>query len=217
MTERMTDKLSKKNKEEMIREAFAENSDPVETEIVDDSKVADADADTTTEETAKKETKKKEKADPDMLALKKEKEALQKALDETNDRYLRMMAEYDNFRRRAQKEREGAYSDAYADALAALLPVLDNLERAAAFAPPDGDDKLAAGVTMTLNQFGEAIAKLGVEAFGESGETFNPGIHNAVMHIEDESLGENVITDVFQKGYRRGDKIIRFAMVKVAN
>lgn len=205
--------MSKQNKEKIIREAFEENSDPI-AENAGDSSAETVQKDEKAEE---KTSAKKEKKEDDVQALRAEKEALQKKLDEINDRYLRMMAEYDNFRRRAQKEREGIYSDACADALAALLPALDNLQRAAAFASSDADDKLAAGVTMTLNQFGEAIAKLGVEAFGESGETFNPEIHNAVMHVEDESLGENVITEVFQRGYRRGDKVIRFAMVKVAN
>ena len=135
-------------------------------------------------------------------------------LDETKRKYLMMLAEYDNFRKRAQKERESAYGDAYADALTALLPVFDNLERASAFA---GDEGMAEGITMIINQFKNALAGMGVESYGEVGDAFDPNLHNAIMQEDNEELGENVISEVFQKGYKRGEKIIRFAMVKVAN
>jgi molecular chaperone GrpE len=135
-------------------------------------------------------------------------------LDETKRKYLMMLAEYDNFRKRAQKERESAYGDAYADALSALLPVFDNLERASAFA---GDAGMAEGITMIINQFKNALAGMGVESYGEIGDAFDPNLHNAIMQEDNEELGENVISEVFQKGYKRGEKIIRFAMVKVAN
>ena len=135
-------------------------------------------------------------------------------LDETKRKYLMMLAEYDNFRKRAQKERESAYGDAYADALTALLPVFDNLERASAFA---GDEGMAEGITMIINQFKNALAGMGVESYGEIGDAFDPNLHNAIMQEDNEELGENVISEVFQKGYKRGEKIIRFAMVKVAN
>ena len=135
-------------------------------------------------------------------------------LEEMKRKYLMMLAEYDNFRKRAQKERENAYSDAYADALTALLPVFDNLERASTFA---GGDGMAEGITMIINQFKNALAGMGVESFGAAGDEFDPNLHNAVFHVEDESLGENVIAEVLMKGYQKGDKIIRYAMVKVAN
>ena len=135
-------------------------------------------------------------------------------LDETKRKYLMMLAEYDNFRKRAQKERESAYGDAYADALAALLPVFDNLERASAFA---GDAGMAEGITMIINQFKNALAGMGVESYGEIGDAFDPNLHNAVMHEENADFGEGEISDVFQKGYKKGNKIIRFAMVKTAN
>ena len=143
--------------------------------------------------------------------------ALKKAVDalnELSDRYTRMLAEYDNFRKRAQKEREGIYTDACADVLAALLPVKDSLEMAMAYAD---DSKLSQGVTLTLNKFGEILKKLGVEEFGEKGDPFDPNLHNAVLHTEDETLGENVVADVLLKGYRKGDRILRYAMVKAAN
>ena len=139
---------------------------------------------------------------------------LAEELDETKRKYLMMLAEYDNFRKRAQKERESAYGDAYADALAALLPVFDNLERASTFA---GDAGMAEGIAMIINQFKNALSGMGVESYGEVGEDFDPNLHNAIMQEDNEELGENVISEVFQKGYKRGEKIIRFAMVKVAN
>ncbi len=146
---------------------------------------------------------------------------LQKQLAEEHDRYLRMAAEYDNYRRRSAKEREAAYGDAYADALMQIIPVIDNLERAAGFSggdPAAQDAKqLADGVALILNQFKEVLKKLGIEEFGAEGDTFDPNIHNAIMHEDTEDLPENTVSAVFQKGYRRGDKIIRCAMVKVAN
>lgn len=166
-----------------------------------------------------KPSKKTEKGETKKLktALAKAEEDIKKLeerLGESQDKYLRMMAEYDNFRKRSQKEREGIYGDALADAISSLLPILDNLGRAAAFSDAAA---VAEGLGMTLKSADDALAKLGVEAFGEAGENFDPNLHNAVMHSEDPELGENVITDVFQRGYKYGDRVIRYAMVKVAN
>lgn len=147
-------------------------------------------------------------------ALTAENEKLKKELAETSDKYLRMLAEYDNFRRRTQKEKEGIYADAYESALSAVLPVADNLERAALCT--DGES-LADGVKMIIKQFSEALGKLGVEAYGARGDAFDPVVHNAVMQIEDEELGENTVAEVLQKGYKKGDRILRHAVVKVAN
>lgn len=147
-------------------------------------------------------------------ALAEENERLKKELAESSDKYLRMLAEYDNFRRRTQKEKDGIYADAYESALSAILPVADNLERAALCS--DGKS-LADGVKMIIKQFSEALGKLGIEAYGERGEAFDPVVHNAVMQIEDEELGENTIAEVLQKGYKKGDKVLRHAVVKVAN
>lgn len=163
-------------------------------------------------EKSKKEEKKsaKDKA-------KKQIEALENELAEQKDKYLRMMAEYDNFRRRAAKEREGVYTDAYCDALEAVLPVMDNLELAARYSGGDAE-KIAEGVKMVLNSFGAVFEKLGIEEIEAApGVAFDPNLHNAVMHIEDESFGENEIAEVFTKGYKKGDKILRYTMVKVAN
>ena len=141
-------------------------------------------------------------------------EALEAEKAELNDKYLRTAAEYENFRRRAAAERTAAYTDGLEGALERLLPVFDNLERAALYS--DGE-KVAEGLALIAKMSDEVLAKLGVERFGKAGEKFDANIHNAVMHEENADLGENEITDVFQVGYRRGDKIIRFAMVKVAN
>ena len=157
---------------------------------------------------SKKEWKKEEKK------LKEENEKLSASLSELTDKYARMLAEYDNFRKRASKERDGIYGDACADVLKEVLTVKDNLEMAMKFAD-DGD--FSRGVSMTLAKFDEILKKLGVVEFGKAGEEFDPNIHNAVFHTEDDSLGENQIAEVMMKGYRKGDKIIRYAMVKVAN
>ncbi len=144
-----------------------------------------------------------------------EAEQLRQELAEEKDRYLRLAAEYDNFRKRSQKERESLYTDLRAETVGKFLPVYDNLERA--LNQPTADEAYKKGVEMTMNGLVEIMQKLGVTAFGETGEVFDPSRHNAVMHIEDESLDENVIVEVFQKGFLIEDKVVRFAMVKVAN
>ena len=136
-------------------------------------------------------------------------------LAKEHDNYLRLAAEYDNFRKRSQKEKDNLYTDIKAETVGKFLPVYDNLERA--LAQQTVDEAFKKGVEMTMTQLTGVFEKLGVTAFGEAGETFDPALHNAVMHAEDENLGENVIMEVFQKGFRAGDKVIRFAMVKVAN
>ena len=158
-----------------------------------------------------KETRSERKKSKKQDKLLEEKQA---EIDELNDKYLRMMAEYDNFRRRSAKEREGIYADAYAEAMAAIMPVIDNLERAAMY---NDAEKVRAGLELTFKSFADTLDKLGIVAYGEAGETFDPNLHNAVMHIEDEEKGEGEIVEVFQKGYKRGDRVIRYAMVKVAN
>ena len=150
-------------------------------------------------------------ADP----LLEELEKLRKQMDEKEEQYLRLAAEYDNFRKRSQKEKEGIYQGAKSDAVAAFLPVYDNLERA--LKQETADEAYKKGVEMTMTGLKEILSKLGVEEIPALGETFDPSLHNAVMHVEDESAGENTVVDVFQAGFKLGDKVIRFAMVKVAN
>lgn len=153
-----------------------------------------------------KESKKRE--------LQKQVEQLTAALAEEKDRYARMFAEYENFRRRSQKERDNVYADAYAEALGEVMPMVDNLERALQCGE---GEQLHKGLEMVMNQFQEMLKKLGIETFGEKGDTFDPNIHHAIMHEDNENLPENSIVEVFQRGYKKGERIIRCAMVKVAN
>ena len=132
-----------------------------------------------------------------------------------HDSYLRLAADYDNFRKRTVKEKEASYGNGKADAVAKLLPVYDNLERA--LNQPTEDAAYKKGVELTMTELVKIFTGLGVEIFGEVGENFDPNLHNAVMHIENEELGENVISQVFQKGFKIGEKVVRFAMVQVAN
>ena len=142
-------------------------------------------------------------------------EKAQQALAQEHDSYLRLAAEYDNYRKRSQKEIDNLYTEIRSETVEKFLPVYDNLERALAQETQDAAFKK--GVEMTMNQLVSVMEKLGVESFGAAGDHFDPQLHNAVMHIEDESLGENVIAEVFQKGFKVGEKVVRFAMVKVAN
>ena len=131
------------------------------------------------------------------------------------DAHLRVAAEFDNFRKRTIKEKEASYGNGKADAVAKILPIYDNLERA--LNQPTEDAAYKKGVELTMNELLKIFGTLGVEVFGNPGDVFDPNLHNAVMHTEDESVPENTITMVFQKGFKMGDKIVRFAMVQVAN
>lgn len=144
-----------------------------------------------------------------------EADPLKEALAAKEDAYLRLAAEYDNFRKRTAKEKEGIYQTAKTDAVTAFLPVYDNLERA--LKQETADEAYKKGVEMTMAGLKEVLAKLGVEEIPALGEPFDPNFHNAVMHVEDANAGENTVVEVFQAGFKLGDKVVRFAMVKVAN
>lgn len=174
---------------------------------------------------SKKETAAKETAQANESAAPEEAEKkepvqqenpLQQELDETKDRLLRITAEYSNYKRRSELEKQEAYTYAKAQTIKELLPVIDNLERALANETKDYD-AFKKGVEMTFDNLTSVLEKLGIEAFGEPGEIFDPNLHNAVMHVEDENYKSGEIVDVFQKGYKIGDKIVRPAMVKSAN
>ena len=156
------------------------------------------------EKKAKKE-KKEEPKEPDYKA----------ELNGANDRYLRLLAEYDNYRKRSQKEKDNLYGDIRADVVSKFLPVYDNLSRA--LAQSTEDEAYRKGVEMIMNQFNSTMEKLGVTEIESLGQKFDPALHNAVMHVDDEEKGENEIVEVFQQGFKIGDKVVRFAMVKVAN
>ena len=139
----------------------------------------------------------------------------EKALTEKDKQYQYLAAEYDNFRRRSAKEKTDAYSSAKADAALAFLPVFDNLQRA--LAAPCTDAAYAKGVEMTMTQLRQVLEKLGITEIDALNQPFDPNLHNAVMHVDDDSVGESTVVEVFQSGFKMGDKVIRFAMVKVAN
>ena len=183
-------------KEEIVTEDIANDtvSEDVETE----------------EKVSAKEKKKIKKAEAEI-------EKLTAELAGEQEKYMRLYAEYDNFRKRSAKEREGVYADAYCDALLQILPVLDNLERAAQFSDGDAETPMAKGLQLTLKSFIETMNKMGVYEIEALGKDFDPNLHNAVMHVEDESVGENQVVEVFMKGYAKGDKVLRYSMVKVAN
>lgn len=142
-------------------------------------------------------------------------EQLQQKLEAEHNSYLRLAAEYDNFRKRSQKEREALYTDIKAETVGKFLSVYDNLERA--LANETSDEAYKKGVELIMAEFRKITDSFGVSEFGEKGDAFDPKLHNAVMHIEDESMEKNVIAQVFQKGFRVGEKVVRFAMVQVAN
>ncbi|AGX42091.1 protein GrpE [Clostridium saccharobutylicum DSM 13864] len=198
---------NKEIKNEEIKEEIVE-----ETENNTEENVVIDEAETQKANEASEEAENAE--EDDLSMLKEQNKKLQEELDEAKDRLLRLTAEYDNYRKRTTKEKEGIYSDAYVDVLKEILPIMDNLERAV---DAEGSlEDLKKGIEMTMKGCQDSFTKLGVEEIDASGE-FDPNYHNAVMHIEDENLGKNVVAEVFQKGYKKEDKIIRHTMVKVAN
>ena len=192
-----------KNKEETVNETVTEQTE----ETAETTETAEKESDGKA-----KKSKAEKKLENEIAALKAEIAKKDAEAAEQKESYLRVVAEYDNFRKRSKAERDAIYSDACADVIGALLPVYDNIERAAAFT--DGE-KIAEGVRLTVKSFAEALQKLGVTEI--EAKTFDPNLHNAVMHVEDDTLGEGEIVEVFQKGYKKGDKVIRYAMVKSAN
>ena len=156
-----------------------------------------------------------EEAPEEVKETEKEADPWEEKYNAERDAHLRIAAEYDNFRKRTIKEKDAAYGNGKADAVAKILPIYDNLERA--LNQPTEDAAYKKGVEMTMTELVKILNSLGVEIFGAPGDPFDPNLHNAVMHTEDDSLGENVLAQVFQKGFKIGDKVVRFAMVQVAN
>ena len=195
--------MSKKDKK-------AEQTAPEQQEPMEETQ-AQAETQAGQPESEAKTEAQSESADPLLTEL----ESLKDQVAQQEDKYLRLAAEYDNYRRRTAKEKDSIWNDAKADAAVAFLPVYDNLERA--LKQETADEAYKKGVEMTMTQLKEVLAKLGIEEIPALGKPFDPNLHNAVMHVEDEGAGENIIVDVFQTGFRSGDKVVRFAMVKVAN
>lgn len=163
-----------------------------------------------------KNTEAEETTEPEVQVEEAKEPTIEDQLADAKEQLLRTAAEYANYRARSAKEKEQTYSNAKGAVIAEILPVIDNLERAIAQEQEDYD-ALKKGVEMTMNQLSAVLEKFGVTAFGEPGDEFDPNYHNAVMHVDDDTLGENVITDVFQKGYKINEKVVRPAMVKTAN
>ena len=214
--------LKEEKKEEQEATAEAATSGKPDTAADDAETIAETAQTDTTSESAEdgsgdtREDGKKEKRRFRKPSKEEEKiEALEKEQAVLNDRYLRLCAEYDNFRKRSQKEKDALYGDIKANTVSAFLPVYDNLERA--LKQGTEDEAYRKGVEMIMTQFCSTLEKLGVTPIECLGEKFDPTLHNAVMHVDDEEKGENEIVEVFQKGFKLGDKVIRFAMVKVAN
>lgn len=190
---------------------MSKDINPEETEIKEEIPAEEVEKEPAAEENKpeKKEKKKDKKSDSEIEKLKNE-------IAEKDDKFLRLAAEYDNFRKRSAKEKSDIYASSKSDVINEILPIIDNFERAAQNSEADFDG-YKKGIELIFNQFLAVLKKFGVESFGEEGEQFDPSLHSAVMVVEDDSLGENVIAQVFSKGYRLGEKIIREAVVKVAN
>ena len=194
--------------EDVVKEqAETANSEEAEAEVNIDSDNVEADDESPLKHKDKKRLKKAEA----------EIEKLKADLAAEQEKYMRLYAEYDNFRRRTAKERDGIYSDAYSDALQQILPIIDNLERATQYSAAEPDSPMAKGIELTVKSCVEALNKMGVYEIEALGKPFDPNFHNAVMHVDDDTFGENEIVEVFMKGYVKGDKVLRFSMVKVAN
>lgn len=203
--------MEKKDKE---NKKTAEDTKAQQKSAEDKTEPSEGEAEDSKESEEEKEAESKEESEKGNEEPSEE-EKLKAELADTKDKYLRTVAEYDNFRKRTAKERLELITTAKADAVTELLPVIDNFERAAA--AESSDETYKAGIEMILKQFGEVLSKLGIEEINPLGETFDPNIASAVNQIEDENLGENEVAQVFQKGYRIKDKVLRYAMVVVAN
>ena len=206
----MTDMNEEKDK----MDAAAETESQPE-EVREEPKAPEAGESKSDKKEDKKEKRFGKKKDEERAALEAEKEALEKDKAALNDKYLRICAEYDNFRRRSQKEKDNLYGEIKANTVQQFLPVYDNLERA--LKQGTEDEAYRKGVEMIMTQFCTTLEKLGVTKIESLGRTFDPKLHNAVMHVDDGEKGENEIVEVFQDGFMIGEKVIRFAMVKVVN
>lgn len=187
--------INEENTEETLENAVNEEN----TEISEENETVEAEKTETEEETLEAKLIKAEEQ-----------------VKEAQDKWLRQLAEFENFRKRTNQEKQGMYNNGVRDTVEKFLPVIDNFERAVA-ATEDKESSTYKGIEMILKQMLDVMSALGVEEIPAEGEPFDPNIHSAVMHIEDESCDENVVVEVFQKGYKHGDKVIRPAMVKVAN
>lgn len=204
---------------EEIKKEFTEDTAEAEhtAQAEPEATVSEENTECTEEQKCSKQEKKKiKKLESEIEKLSGTVAELEAQIAEANDKYTRLFAEYDNYRKRSAKEREGIYTDAYVDAIGEILPILDNMERALQYKDNDSEN-IARGLEMIMKSFIDTLSKMGVSEIEALGATFDPNLHNAVMHVDDEAYGENEIVEVFMKGYRKGDKVLRHSMVKVAN
>ena len=198
-----------------MNEEIKNNSASCECENCEEKHDTQPECEETRSDKESEKKKKVKKLESELAAKEKELTEAKEKISELEDRYARLYAEYDNFRKRSAKEKDAIYSDACADSLTAILPIADTLERAA---NTEGDaEQVRKGLMMILKSFSETLEKLGVKEMDCLGKQFDPNLHNAVMHVEDESFGENEIAEVLMKGYEKDGKVIRYAVVKVAN
>ena len=212
-TEEASEEIENEISEETLEEVIAsmEENSSEEADVKEEPTQKD-------EKPAKADKKKVKKLEAELTEVKKALSEKDAALSELNETHLRLAAEYDNFRKRSAKEREGIYTDACSDVLTQILPILDTLERAAQYSTEaDAETPMGKGLALTLKSFSETLTKLGVSEIEALGKPFDPNLHNAVMHVEDENAGDGEIVEVFMKGYAKGDKVLRYSMVKVAN
>ncbi len=216
-------KFCKKNKNDCTENKDNQNinnvNEEMDSEVKEQGEVLEENIEENSEENLEEnledsESKETEETEPE-VTVSPEVKILAEKCAELQEKYLRLAAEYDNFRKRSAKEKETVYSDAYAAAVAGILPIMDNIERAAQFATDDSE--ISKGIHLLQNQCVDALEKMGVHAMESTGAEFNPDLHNAIMHEEDDSDKKNVVSETFQKGYTYGDKVIRYAMVKVLN
>ena len=211
----MTEEIKEEKNEEIneeIKEETAQPEEIKEEKVPAEPETEEEAAEKVPEEDGGKKGDKKLKSK--CAKLEREIEEIKKTLDETKDAHLRIAAEYDNFRKRTQREKEAIYTDAVSDTVRELLPLFDNLSLAQSYV---GGENVGEGLALILKTVPDILARLNIEEFGEKGEKFDPNFHDAMMHEENEEYGEGEIVEVFRKGYKTGDKIIRHALVKVAN
>ncbi|MBQ8140091.1 MAG: nucleotide exchange factor GrpE [Clostridia bacterium] len=218
MEEKVMEDKKNETLEDMTEEAAEETAENTAESAAENSTAAETAEDTAAEDgkLSRQDKKKLKKLEGECAELSKKLSETEAKLADANDKYTRLFAEYDNYRKRSAKEREGIYTDAYIEAVTEILPILDNMERALQYKDGEGEN-IAKGLEMIMKSFSETLEKMGVSEIEALGKTFDPNLHNAVMHVEDEAYGENEIVEVFMKGYSKGDKVLRHSMVKVAN
>ncbi len=204
-------------KEEMQTEQTECSDETVKENPASEETVTEETIDNECEKLSRQDKKKIKKLEADCAVISDKLNAAEAKLAEETDKYARLFAEFDNYRKRSQKEKESIYGDAYADAMAEILPVLDNMERALQYKNSGDEENMAKGIELIMKSFTETLSKAGVSEIEALGKSFDPNLHNAVMHIEDDNFGEGEIVEVFMKGYIRGDRVLRHSMVKVAN